>query len=187
MKWSARKITFYAMMLALALILEIISQQILIFKMSSGGSITLAAVPLLLVSYYDHWEAGILVALMFAFLQGLISPFFVVHPLQFLLDYPLAFGVMPLATLGLKETLKKGDWSQLVRLEIGILIAFMVRLFFHVFSGVLFFSEGAMGPAVWTASLAYNLTYMVPTTVYVMLVFPVLLILLPNKKIKHSH
>ncbi|MFQ6135429.1 MAG: energy-coupled thiamine transporter ThiT, partial [Nitrososphaerales archaeon] len=64
-----------------------------------GGSVTLGAmIPILLFSLRRGPKLGILAGMIFG-LVVLIEEPFIYHPLQVLLDYPLAFGSLGLAGL----------------------------------------------------------------------------------------
>jgi thiamine transporter ThiT len=67
-------------------------------QLPQGGSISLQMLPLLVFAL--RWGAGpgIVVGVAYGFLHSL-QDMFVVHPLQYLLDYPIAFGLVGLAGL----------------------------------------------------------------------------------------
>jgi thiamine transporter len=95
-----------------------------------------------------------------------IDPF-VVHPLQLLLDYPLAFGVLGLAGL-FKPTVRGAI--------LGATVAVLARFFCHFLSGVIFFASYA--PDSWNPflySAAYNAAYLVPSLLIAIAVVLVLL------------
>jgi thiamine transporter len=84
-------------------------------------------------------------------LLQLILGGYVVHPLQALLDYPLAFGVLGLAALTPRP------------LWLGLTLGTFLRLVCHVLSGVVFFASYAPeGTNVWLYSTVYNGSYMLP-------------------------
>jgi thiamine transporter len=79
----------------------------------------------------------------------MIEPFFV-HPVQVLLDYPIAFGVLGLAGLFSNHPLG------------GVFVAIVGRFISHFFSGVIFFAVYApagMHPAIYSA--IYNGSYLI--------------------------
>ncbi len=67
-------------------------------QLPQGGSISLQMLPLLVFAL--RWGAGpgVVVGVAYGFLHSL-QDMFMVHPLQYLLDYPIAFGLIGLAGL----------------------------------------------------------------------------------------
>jgi len=77
-----------------------------------------------------------------------------VHPVQFLLDYPVAFGA-----LGLAGLFRGTPW-------LGVVVGGAGRFVAHFLSGVVFFAQYApRGTSPWTYSAAYNGSYMLPEVV----------------------
>lgn len=88
-----RRLVFAALMIACTLVLE----QLRIFHMPQGGSVTLGGmVPLLLLAYREGPAVGMLGGGIYGLLNLLQDPF-VVHPVQVLFDYPLPYMCMGLA------------------------------------------------------------------------------------------
>jgi thiamine transporter len=90
-----------------------------------------------------------------------------VHPLQILLDYPLAFGALGLAGL-FKPTVRGA--------VLGATFAVFARFVCHFLSGVIFFSSYA--PEGWNPylySAAYNAAYLAPSLAIAIVVTVVLL------------
>ena len=133
-----------------------------------GGSVTAASLlPLLLFSFAYGPVKGLLAGLIYGLLQFLQSPYFLT-PIQFVLDYLLAFGAIALAGV-LRPAFKK-DSSALFA---GIALAGAVRFLFHFAAGFIFVTHGQVwanlplvgygensAPALY--SLIYNLVYLVP-------------------------
>ena len=136
-----------ALCIALAIILSFIK----ILKMPQGGSITLEMMPLLFFAYRQGFRWGIIAGTLFGFLLFLTGGYFV-HPLQFLLDYPIAFAAMGFAGLFPKHHI------------IGALLAGSIRLFCHTLAGVVFFAAYApIGQNIWLYSFIYNATFLIPS------------------------
>jgi thiamine transporter len=152
-----------ALLLALAVVLE----QLRIFHMPQGGSVTAGAmVPLLLIACRFGMGTGVLAGFAYGMINMLQDPF-ILHPVQVLFDYPLPFMAMGLAGLSRKH------------LYLGTGLAFLTRFGCHFISGVVFFGSYApegVSP-VWY-SLVFNATYLVPE----MLICCLLLKVLPVKK-----
>ncbi len=70
---------------------------VVIYVMPQGGSITLASmVPILWLSVRRGPKVGVITGVIYGFIQLIMLPY-VIDPVQLLLDYPLAFGVLGLA------------------------------------------------------------------------------------------
>ena len=153
-----------ALLLALAVVLE----QLRIFHMPQGGSVTAGAmVPLLLIACRFGVGTGVLAGFAYGMINMLQNPF-VLHPVQVLFDYPLPFMAMGLAGISRQHIY----W--------GTGLAFLARFVCHFISGVVFFGSYApegMSP-VWY-SLVFNITYLVPEMLICCLIFKVL----PVKKL----
>lgn len=146
-KVSPKALTASAVAIALAFVLN----QITLFKMPQGGSITpLSMLIIILVGYYFGTRQGILAGMAFGLLDLLVNPY-VISPIQMLVDYPLAFGA-----LGLGGLLNKYD-SVIPAYLLGV----FGRFIFSFLSGYIFFGmyapEGFNG---FTWSLLYNSSYM---------------------------
>jgi thiamine transporter len=151
---------------AIAVALSFVLGFFVLFKMPFGGSVSLEMIPLILLSLRQGWKVGVVAGVAYGFLDLAIDPF-VVHPLQLLLDYPLAFGV-----LGLAGLFKPTFWGAVL----GATVAVVARFFCHFLSGVIFFATYA--PEGWNPflySAAYNAAYLAPSLLIAILVVVVLL------------
>ena len=109
-------------------------------ELPQGGSITLASLlPLMIYSYLFGIRKGVLAGIIYGFLQFIQAPWFY-HPIQFLLDYPIAFGAIGLA--GLFHELKLFDNRKIVQFLLGAVITVIIRYFSHVISGIFVFGTG---------------------------------------------
>lgn len=146
-RFSVQALAVSALMIALAMILD----QIKLFEMPQGGSVTLfGMLPIILLGYLLGTRYGVLGGICVGILN-LIFGGYVIHPAQLILDYPLAFGVMGLS--GLVRNKKNG-------LTWGYLIGIAARYICAVLSGVIFFGSYAPeGFSALTWSLWYNITY----------------------------
>ena len=151
-----------AVAVALAFVLGLIK----VFQMPFGGSISLDMVPLILLALRQGPFVGIVAGAAYGLLDLAIEPF-IVHPVQVLFDYPLAFGV-----LGLAGFFRPTIGGAIV----GTVVAVLARFLCHFVSGVVFFASYA--PEGWNPyvySAAYNLAYLVPSLIIAILVVVVLL------------
>lgn len=142
------KLTTAALMVALAMILD----QIKLFEMPQGGSITLfGTLPIIALGYLLGTSWGLLGGAVTGLLNLMFGGY-VIHPVQLFLDYILAFAVMGLS--GLVRDKKNG-------LTKGYLLGVFCRYICAVLSGVIFFGEYApenFNALTW--SLWYNFTYL---------------------------
>ena len=151
---------------AIAVALSFVLGFFVLFKMPFGGSVSLEMIPLILLSLRQGWKVGVIAGAAYGLLDLAIDPF-VVHPLQLLLDYPLAFGV-----LGLAGLFKPTVWGAVL----GATVAVLARFFCHFLSGVVFFASYA--PDGWNPflySAAYNAAYLAPSLLIAIVVVLVLL------------
>jgi thiamine transporter len=159
---DARVLTEAALSIALAVVLG----QITVFRMPYGGSISLEMLPLILLALRQGVKVGLLAGIVYGFINLILTPI-VVHPVQVLFDYPLAFGAMGLA----------GFFRPMVRGAIlGTTVAVFARFVCHFISGVVFFASYA--PEGWNPflySAAYNLAYLVPSLLVALVVIVPLL------------
>ena len=133
-----RSIVYAGVSVALSFALSYVT----FFKMPQGGSITLASMlPILVYGYRFGTRRGIIAGLVYGLLQAVQDPW-IIHPAQFLLDYPLAFAMLGLA--GWLRTLRpKGKDGNLVIFLVGGVTAVILRYFAHVISGIFAFSSYA--------------------------------------------
>jgi len=159
---DTRVLTEAALAIALAFVLGLIK----IFQMPFGGSISLEMIPLILLALRQGPVVGVVAGSAYGLLNLAVQPV-VVHPVQVLFDYPLAFGALGLA----------GFFRPTVRgAVIGATVAVLARLVCHFVSGVVFFASYA--PEGWNPyvySGAYNAAYLVPSLVIALVVVVVLL------------
>ena len=159
--WSTNMIALGAICMALSIVLS----QIRIFKMPQGGSITPASMlPLIIFAYAYGAGPGVTLGVIFGILKCILNPEVYSIP-QFLLDYPVAFGVIGLA--GLFSAMK----NDIVGLSAGTVLVCFARFVAAVISGAVFFGEWApegMSPLVY--SLGYNGSYMLPECIITVVV-----------------
>ena len=153
---------------ALFAALYLVLNQFVLLQFPQGGSITLLSMFAVTSCAY---LLGVRRALMAGMCAGLVSLIFnpyVIHPLQLLLDYPLAVGALGFA--GLFANRRGG-------LIIGYLVGVLCRYFCVTLSGIVFFGEyAAEGFNAVTWSLYYNGCYIAAEaalTVFVLSLPPV--------------
>jgi thiamine transporter len=148
MKSATRILTEAAVSVALAGALNFIK----IYTLPQGGSITAGAmVPICWFALRRGPKWGIFAGVVFSFVV-MLNPvdFYVVHPAQLLLDYPIAFGALGLAGAFRTHPL------------VGVGVGIFGRFLSHFASGVIFFSMFAppgMSPFLYSA--IYNGSYLI--------------------------
>lgn len=141
-KVTTKKLVYGSLCIAISFVLSYIR----IFHMPQGGSITPASMlPIMFFAFMFGPVEGILAGMAYGMLQ-FVQDMYVVHWVQVLFDYPLAFGM-----LGLAGYFRKN-------FSLGLLVGSLGRFIFHVLSGVFFFAdyaaEAGMNPVIY--SVLYN-------------------------------
>lgn len=162
-KFGTRQLVFSAMAISIALVMSMLRM----FRLPMGGSVTVFSMLFVcLVGYWYGLRAGILAAVSYGILQLLIDPY-VIHPMQLVMDYILAFGSLGLS--GLFSNKKHG-------LIWGYLVGVTGRFLFSFLSGMIFFASAAAEYNMFLPvySAVYNGSY-----IYAEAVITIILLLLP--------
>ncbi len=142
---STRVLTESVIVVALSVVLSFIK----IYHLPQGGSITAGSmVPLIWISLRRGAKVGLFTCFVYGLVQFALEPY-AYHPIQVLLDYPIAFGVLGLAGLFMKYPL------------VGVGVGIGGRFIAHFTSGFIFFAEYApagMNPILYSA--IYNGSYL---------------------------
>ncbi len=159
-RWGVAAVAEIAVAVALAAVLG----QVRLFVMPQGGSVSLELLPLVFVAVRRGVVPGVTAGLLYGVLQLGLPGAYVLHPLQALLDYPLAFMAVGLAGfVPVGPVVGRRGAAQLFA-AVGVAAA--GRLVFHFLSGLVFFAEYAPHwEAPWLYALTYNLLYLVPEVV----------------------
>jgi thiamine transporter len=163
--WGVRAIAEIGVAIALAAVLSWLAQAFPL-RMPQGGSFGLEMLPILFIAIRRGVLPGIVAGALFGLLQltGVAGTPYIYHPLQALLDYPLAFGALGLA--GLVPVGGMDDVHNLPRLITAVTLGAGARLAFHFLSGLIFFAEYAPAwEAPWLYSITYNLLYLLPSAI----------------------
>jgi thiamine transporter len=124
---------------------------IVIYVMPQGGSITLASmVPIIWLSLRRGPKVGLVTAVIYGLIQFMLLPY-AIDPIQVLLDYPLAFGVLGLAGFFPKYPI------------VGVAVGVSLRFVMSFVSGVVYWAP-VYAPNVdpYVYSAVYNGSYMLP-------------------------
>ncbi|MBQ8291431.1 MAG: energy-coupled thiamine transporter ThiT [Clostridia bacterium] len=149
-QFDARTLAYAGICVSMSFALSYIK----LWDMPQGGSVTLVSLlPIMLFSYLFGAKRGVFVGFTYGVLQAVQDPW-LIHPAQFLLDYPVAFAAAGLAGLfGGATKLEKLPQAQFT---LGACLAGVLRFICHVLSGVFAFEASAEGQNVWLYSLGYN-------------------------------
>jgi thiamine transporter len=152
-KLQVKQLTFCAMAIAIGVVTSFIKFAHLPF----GGSITLFSMFFVcLIGYMYGAKVGITTGIAYGLLQLMIDPM-IMHPVQVLLDYPLAFGFLGIT--GAFSRAKNG-------LLKGYVLGVFGRYLCHVISGFIFFwmyAPEGMNTVVY--AFGYNATYILPEAI----------------------
>lgn len=172
--WNAKLLAEGAIMIALAVLLG----SIRLFKMPQGGSVTIGEmIPLILFALRHGSIKGMIVGGLYGALSALLSGY-VVHPVQFLLDYPLGFAALGLAGIFSKDFYNNQNIASVL---LGSFIGVLFRLIAHVLSGVVFFAEYAGTQNPWIYSFIYNGSFLgVELLITVIILFVLSNVILKN-------
>lgn len=132
-----------------------------IVKMPQGGSITIASLlPLMIYSYMYGVKKGVFVGMIYGVLQA-FQDLYILHPAQFLLDYPIAFACIGLT--GVFARTKTFEKLPQVQIALGGILAGLARFVMHFLSGIFAFGMWAPeGQPIWLYSLTYQAGYVLP-------------------------
>lgn len=148
---SAKSIVYAAISVAMSFALSYLR----LFELPQGGSITFASLlPLMLYSFMFGGRKGVLAGAVYGVLQFIQAPWFM-HPVQFLLDYPIAFAAIGLT--GFVREMNIFGKRQTLQFCFGAFIATVLRYAAHVVSGIFVFGSGDpenYGAVAW--SFLYN-------------------------------
>lgn len=128
-----------------------------LFEMPQGGSVTLASMlPVMIFSYAYGTKKGLLVGFVYGMLQAVQDPY-IIHPAQFLLDYPVAFAMVGFA--GALNGVKGLDNLPQLKFALSACIAGALRFTAHLIAGVFAFGAWALDAGatnIFLYSFLYN-------------------------------
>ena len=157
-KMTTKTIAVMAIYCALFVILDRVSDSLNLFQMTNGGKLNFGPIALLMCSYHLGWKNGLIVGITSVFLQLVIGSVKFYGLWSFLLDYLIAYSVYGLASL----------FPNFKYFYSGVIVTSVLRLLSSTLSGTLLWET-----PLW-ASLVYNASYMIPTTICAIIVVPLL-------------
>ncbi|MFC0271163.1 energy-coupled thiamine transporter ThiT [Metabacillus herbersteinensis] len=173
-----------SMLASLAFLLDLVSGVVGRFW-PQGGSISLAMIPIFILSFRWGLKGGLLAGFLLGLLQVVLGTAFIAHPVQAFIDYFFAFTVVGLSGILFKQVQhalvnrKKG--TVIAYVVLGTFIGSALRYLAHVIAGVYFFAEYTPeGTPIWTYSIVYNGSYMLPTFIVSAIVTALILITAPR-------
>lgn len=159
--FDSRSLAYAGVCVAMSFALSYIK----LWDMPNGGSVTLVSLlPVMIYAFAFGAKKGVFVGFAYGVLQATQDPW-IIHPAQFLLDYPVAFSAVGLAGLFNGNTENK-PWLKFL---FGGLVAGAFRYLCHLLSGVFAFEAYAEGANPWVYSLIYN-TYVFVDLAFVLIV-----------------
>lgn len=152
--WTTKMLVEGSVCIALALILRTIK----IYELPNGGSISPGKmIPLIIFALRYGPSKGFVVGSVYGVLSMILGGS-IFHPVQAILDYPLAYGLLGLAGL-FKDEFQKTHSIKTILL--GSLVGVLGRFICHVLSGVIFFKQYTpAGMNSWVYSITYNASFL---------------------------
>ena len=157
-KFDTKTLALMAIYCALFVIFDRVSDMLNLFRMASGGKLNFGPIALLICSYHLGWRNGMIVSVTSVFLQLVIGSVSWYGLASFLLDYLIAYSVYGLSSL----------FPNYKYLYGGIFITSLIRLLSSTLAGTIVWETPFL------ASLTYNASYMIPTTVCALILVPLL-------------
>ena len=149
-EFDSKSITYAGICIAMSFALSYLR----LFRMPQGGSITPASLlPLMIYSYIFGVRKGVFAGFAYGLLQAVQDPW-ILHPAQFLLDYPVAFAWIGIA--GIFAKVEKLDKYPQIQFACGAILAGLGRFVMHLFSGMFAFNLSFWG------SFTYQAGYVLP-------------------------
>ncbi|MEJ5328073.1 MAG: energy-coupled thiamine transporter ThiT [Candidatus Bathyarchaeia archaeon] len=149
-KVAAKVLAEIAIFVALATALSFI----IVYTLPQGGSITAGSmVPIIWLALRRGPKVGLFAGAVYGLIQFAIQPYFL-NPVQMLLDYPLAFGILGVAGWTKKQPV------------LGAAAGIIGRFIMHFVAGVVYWAPlyaPELNPYVYSA--VYNGSYLVPELV----------------------
>ena len=135
-----------------------------IYEMPQGGAVTIAGlVPLIWFALRRGVKYGIFAGIIYGAIHAILPGSYIIHPVQGLLDYPIAFGALGLAGLCKKIP------------AVGIGLGIFGRFLSSFFACLFFFTDNPFSTEGIYASAVYNGTYLIPEFFITLVVIYVLL------------
>ena len=132
-----------ALLAAMAFVLDLLPS----IQLTPAISVSFSMVPVFIVAFRWGWKAGFLSGFLWGFLQVILGDAYIVHPIQVIIEYFIAFTVVGVAGFFM-ESIQNQLSNQhrkkvMVTMIAAIFTASFARYFFHFIAGYFFFAEYA--------------------------------------------
>ncbi len=135
-----------------------------IYEMPQGGAVTIAGlVPLIWFSLRRGLRYGVFAGFVYGLIHAVLPGSYIIHPVQGLLDYPIAF-----AALGMAGAFKKIPVA-------GVLVGIVGRFVSSFLAGIFFFTSDPLSMEGVYGSASYNGAYLIPELIITVIVIYILL------------
>lgn len=157
-KAPTKKLALMALCIATSFTLSFIKVKVSLY----GGSITfLSMLPIIFFAYTYGFSYGLTAGFIYGILQFIESPY-ILTVATFSLDYILPFSSVMIAPL-FKNIIK----NKVVSLPLGVVAVYVLRITFHVLSGIIFYEfgyvyDGFPQGSAFIYSFVYNISYLLP-------------------------
>ncbi len=174
-KLSTKDIVYIALFAALALVFKFVGGFIPFLDMPQGGSIEIEMIILVIASFILGYKKGIITSLIYLLLAILFNEAsYFLNPMQYACDY-----LVPIVAMGAATCfLFKGIKNKPIQYDIAIFIAFIIKWFAHLLSGVFFYfpeNEVAGSLGAWIYSVNYNTPYVLVSMIIAMIIVPIIM------------
>ncbi len=160
--FQTRILTEAIIFIALTIVLKDVLPPI--YELPQGGAVTVAGlVPLIWFSLRRGLKYGVVAGFIYGLIHAILPGSYIVHPVQGLLDYPLAFSALGLAGISANRNPIPG-------IALGIIGRFLCSFL----AGIVFFSTTISIDSVWSSAV-YNGTYLIPEFIITTVVIVMLL------------
>ncbi len=163
-----------SLLTSLALVFDWVANFTQIRLFPNGGSISISMLPVFVIAYRRGLIPGLISGLLLGTLQTILGVAYFLVPLQFLLDYSLAYCLVGVAGVFYKWIQSENKKLQYIGIVSGALLGGFLRFFSHVLAGVVYWAR-YIDDAVdfsqkitwddWLFSISYNASYMVPSII----------------------
>ena len=167
---KTNKIVFTALMASAAFTIAIIMKLIPFTKMgASGGSLSLAMLPIFIVGYILGTKYGILAGVTYAIINFFFDGYGY-HWASIIFDYLLAFGCLGLCGIFKSKALKDNKLINYVYFSLGMIIPSIIRFLMHTIAGTLAWETPFGASAIYNAP--YVFASMLLCLIVGILIFP---------------
>lgn len=184
--FSVQGIVEIALLSAIAFALDALQGGLWRGVFTNGGSIGLAMIPILILSYRRGFVAGLVSGFILSFLQ-LLGGFYAISStwynvfLQIMLDYILAYPMVAFAGLFYKKFHQASSTKdKIIWVSLGTTLGGFLKFLCHFLAGILFWKnfDFKWGPELY--SLIYNGAYMLPNIIIAIIVTSIVVIKQPS-------